>query len=278
MRCGGSSSNLSITTVDVYGNSSPVRRNNFSRTNSLAKNFSLRSVNSSSAYHQACSGRYFSQIPNRRSVSFALLADMGTNSANLCFSCMVCSQGAISPRRWMLSSLLAINKVGMSLPNKARTRASAGVKLPASTTNKIRSTSATAPCTVLFSDLFSALVCRVWKPGVSTNTNWVAPRVCIPVMRWRVVCALREVMLIFCPTKAFSSVDLPTLGLPTIATKPQRWSPSAAAPGWVSLGVLLSRPSSMLSRSGCTPFVSLAPVESIEVAIVFVVVLLDVIF
>ena len=31
----------------------------------------------------------------------------------------------------------------------------------------------------------------------STNTNCTSPRVCIPVMRWRVVCALREVILIF---------------------------------------------------------------------------------
>ena len=39
----------------------------------------------------------------------------------------------------------------------------------------------------------------------------------MPVMRWRVVCALREVMLIFWPTSALSKVDLPTLGLPTMA-------------------------------------------------------------
>jgi hypothetical protein len=44
----------------------------------------------------------------------------------------------------------------------------------------------------------------------------------MPVMRWRVVCALREVMLIFWPTRALSSVDLPTLGLPTMAIRPQR--------------------------------------------------------
>src|SRR5262245_35443314 len=46
-------------------------------------------------------------------------------------------------------------------------------------------------------------------------------------MRWRVVCALREVMLIFWPTSALSSVDLPTFGRPTIATRPQR----CCAPG-----------------------------------------------
>jgi hypothetical protein len=32
------------------------------------------------------------------------------------------------------------------------------------------------------------------------------------------------VMLTFCPTKALSKVDLPTLGLPTMAIKPQRLS------------------------------------------------------
>ena len=40
------------------------------------------------------------------------------------------------------------------------------------------------------------------------------PRVRTPTMRWRAVCALREVMLIFCPTSALSRVDLPTLGPP----------------------------------------------------------------
>jgi hypothetical protein len=44
----------------------------------------------------------------------------------------------------------------------------------------------------------------------------------MPVMRWRVVCALLLVMLIFCPTRALSSVLLPTLGRPTMATRPQR--------------------------------------------------------
>src|SRR6218665_467179 len=51
----------------------------------------------------------------------------------------------------------------------------------------------------------------------------------MPVMRWRVVCALREVMLIFWPTSALSKVDLPTFGLPTMAIAPQRWPGVAAA-------------------------------------------------
>ncbi|MNT62578.1 hypothetical protein D3C72_2003060 [compost metagenome] len=106
--------------------------------------------------------------------------------------------------------------------NRLSTLASASVKLPASTTNRIRSTSPIAPMTVLFSDLFSAVECLVWNPGVSTNTNCVLSRLRMPVMRCRVVCALREVIEIFWPTRAFIKVDLPTLGLPTMAIRPQR--------------------------------------------------------
>src|SRR6202012_1997749 len=51
----------------------------------------------------------------------------------------------------------------------------------------------------------------------------------MPVMRWRVVCALRDVILTFWPTNAFISVDLPTFGRPTIATMPQRKSGGVGA-------------------------------------------------
>ena len=40
------------------------------------------------------------------------------------------------------------------------------------------------------------------------------------MMRWRVVCALRETMLILVPIRRFSKVDLPTFGLPTMAMVP----------------------------------------------------------
>src|SRR6476619_2122784 len=43
----------------------------------------------------------------------------------------------------------------------------------------------------------------------------------IPRMRARVVCTLCEMMLTFEPTSALSSVDLPALGAPIRATKPQ---------------------------------------------------------
>src|SRR6185295_6628741 len=49
-----------------------------------------------------------------------------------------------------------------------------------------------------------------------------AGRVTMPVTRWRVVCALADVMLTLVPTRRFNKVDLPTLGRPTIATAPAR--------------------------------------------------------
>ena len=59
-------------------------------------------------------------------------------------------------------------------------------------------------------------------PGVSTKmicaSRWIAmPRTCE-----RVVCTLRDTMETFAPTSALSSVDLPALGAPMSATKPQR--------------------------------------------------------
>src|SRR6516225_1760309 len=86
-------------------------------------------------------------------------------------------------------------------------------------------------------------------------------------MRWRVVCALFDVMLIFWPTSAFSSVDLPTLGRPTMATRPQRFfcpcsSTEAASIAAIASGLsgvsTYSWPSSAKSScrsssSGCSP-------------------------
>jgi hypothetical protein len=40
------------------------------------------------------------------------------------------------------------------------------------------------------------------------------------MMRWRVVCALAEMIERFSPMSLFIRDDLPTLGLPTILTKP----------------------------------------------------------
>src|SRR5882724_6669087 len=59
-------------------------------------------------------------------------------------------------------------------------------------------------------------------PGVSTRMIWALLSITIPRIRARVVCTLRETMVTLEPTSALTSVDLPTLGAPISATKPQR--------------------------------------------------------
>ena len=59
-------------------------------------------------------------------------------------------------------------------------------------------------------------------PGVSTNTNWAPGRCLTPRIRVRVVCGLSEMMAILPPRMRFRSVDFPTFGRPTNATKPER--------------------------------------------------------
>src|SRR6185437_7447728 len=51
----------------------------------------------------------------------------------------------------------------------------------------------------------------------------------MPVIRWRVVWGLRDVMLTRAPISALSNVDLPTDGRPTIATCPQRCAIAVSA-------------------------------------------------
>ena len=60
------------------------------------------------------------------------------------------------------------------------------------------------------------------RPGVSTKMICASGRVRMPRMRCRVVCGFGLTMLILRPSSAFSSVDLPTFGRPTIAANPQR--------------------------------------------------------
>src|ERR1700743_1286257 len=61
-------------------------------------------------------------------------------------------------------------------------------------------------------------------PGVSTRMICDFPSIAMPRISARVVCTLRETMVTLEPTSALTSVDLPTLGAPINATKPQRVS------------------------------------------------------
>src|SRR5690606_3625741 len=57
-------------------------------------------------------------------------------------------------------------------------------------------------------------------PGVSEKTIWKFSSLISPMMRCRVVCAFEEIIESRSPISTFIKVDLPTLGLPTILTKP----------------------------------------------------------
>ena len=91
----------------------------------------------------------------------------------------------------------------------------------ASTTNTAASTSRIADW-IDFTIKPPNFVLGVWKPGVSKKTICVpfSSLVCIPVIRFLVVCGFLETIAIFSPKMAFSRVLFPTFGRPTIATKP----------------------------------------------------------
>ena len=61
-------------------------------------------------------------------------------------------------------------------------------------------------------------------PGVSMKTSCASPSVTTPRIWARVVCALWVTIDTLVPTSELSSVDLPALGAPTSAMKPQRVS------------------------------------------------------
>src|SRR6202049_2539152 len=77
-------------------------------------------------------------------------------------------------------------------------------------------------------------------PGVSTRMICALFSITMPRIRARVVCTLRETIVTLEPTSALTSVDLPTLGAPISATKPQ-----AVAAGAVSCGA-----SSVIAAAG----------------------------
>ena len=73
------------------------------------------------------------------------------------------------------------------------------------------------------------------------------------MMRWRVVCALDVMIDRREPSMAFISVDLPTLGLPTMLTKPARCGGDDAVGAAASVGAGAAGASSARSMRGLTP-------------------------
>src|SRR6266705_5618182 len=80
-------------------------------------------------------------------------------------------------------------------------------------------------------------------PGVSTRMICALFSITMPRIRARVVCTLRETIVTLEPTSALTSVDLPTLGAPISATKPQRVAAGATAS-------VTSRGSSVIGTAG----------------------------
>ncbi len=61
-----------------------------------------------------------------------------------------------------------------------------------------------------------------WTPGRSTRTSCQSSPVAIPRTSRLVVWGLSETMATFSPTSRLTSVDLPELGRPASAMKPER--------------------------------------------------------
>src|SRR5665811_998922 len=91
---------------------------------------------------------------------------------------------------------------------------------PASSMNSTASASAMDPYTSMLSRSPRTLR-GLWRPGVSTRTNWVSPFVATPRMVFLVVWGRGDVIATFSPTSALTSVDFPTLGRPTTETNPE---------------------------------------------------------
>src|SRR6185312_6451638 len=92
----------------------------------------------------------------------------------------------------------------------------------ASTTNRHKSASLAAATAVRFMERLMARRSPEWSPGVSTKISCSVAVVLMPSTRRRVVWGLGVTILILRPTRALTSVDLPTFGLPATAMKPAR--------------------------------------------------------
>src|SRR5947208_14368 len=109
--------------------------------------------------------------------------------------------------------------------------ASASSSRPALASNSTQTRSAScAPLQAVDTMARSSLRFGEKMPGVSTRMICALLSITMPRIRARVVCTLRETIVTLEPTNALTSVDLPTLGAPIRATKPQAVAAGAASP------------------------------------------------
>src|SRR5258708_4863801 len=91
-------------------------------------------------------------------------------------------------------------------------------------------------------------------PGVSTRMICALFSITMPRISARVVCTLRETIVTLEPTSALTSVDLPTLGAPISATKPQRVAGFAAPSGVSSIIAAAADTFARDHHGGCNLF------------------------
>src|SRR5216684_6973947 len=114
--------------------------------------------------------------------------------------------------------------------------ASASSSIPALASSSTQTRSAScAPLHAVDTMARSSLRLGRKIPGVSTRMIWALLSITMPRISARVVCTLRETIVTLEPTSALTSVDLPTLGAPISATKPQRVGAGAAPSGGSSV-------------------------------------------
>src|SRR4051794_10167498 len=158
---------------------------------------------------------------------------------------------ASSFSRWTRSTLL-MTKIFSCLTLATLVRiASASSSMPALASSSTQTRSAScAPLQAVETMARSSLRLGRKIPGVSTRMICALFSITMPRIRARVVCTLRETIVTLDPTSALTSVDLPTLGAPISATKPQRVAAGTASSGDLSIAAAAAADTFALDHHG----------------------------
>src|SRR6185503_3601385 len=178
---------------------------------------------------RAASHDFRSATPSPES---AAIMKVASNLALSLAACAEVSKTCFATR----SILLRMSALGARTSESFVRMASASSSRPlrASISRPTRSASC-APLQALVTMARSSRRRGAKMPGVSTKMICEEPSAAMPRISARVVCTLRETIDTLEPTSALSSVDLPALGAPIKATKPQRVSPAASGIRFVQL-------------------------------------------
>jgi len=215
----GPSSISSTCTSTACGTSWRVRRSTCSRTISASQTSSRRSETSSSAKKNGPSGSRATRWSSSDCTPVPRAAEMGKISASRPNSasssaapCSARTMCGLSSRSALLTAIVT----GVPVPDSASAmKRSPGPPTPwtPSTTKRTASQSASSCSTRrCMRDVSMSRGTACQSPG----------RVATPRIARRVVCGLSETIATFWPTIALTSVDLPTLGRPASAMKPDR--------------------------------------------------------